>query len=545
MTESDLGSAANDDRKAALSSLAADLAADSPPASGDHTDGGTDESRDSHPETGVGWLQENVEAVVVAVVLAVIIRHFAMEAFVIPTGSMAPTLYGLHAETHCPNCAFGFAVAFPEPDSSGSWPDFQTVGRPAWRVNVMCDGCNSSRRIILPQEDFLDGTAKVTCTADGCDSTTRVNLSHPATAPQPATLLWPDCPQCEHSYEFGIVPPEVKGGNKILVNKFVYKFRDPRRFEVMVFKNPNDPSKTFIKRVMGLPGEQIQIRDGDVYIDEELFRKPPRVQETMLQPVYEMHYVEALEGRKPPWKAFDSSWTLDFHSLEAGDVGDRESWVEFTREIRDTYGYNSRDEFSRGSGDNVVGDLMVSLDVTRQGSTGGVFLSLREDDDDFSVFLRGDDPGELRPSALRLGGRALTGCTDPNLQLKPGVTYQLTFENIDNQIRLLVDGREMFAYTATSDPDKWTTRRSGVRLGIRGAATRFDKIRIDRDLYYTSSGSSRSDFTLGTDEFLVLGDNSPSSQDSRKWSQPGVPRPYIVGRAFAVFWPLLDFKMIR
>ncbi|MGH9361738.1 MAG: S26 family signal peptidase, partial [Thermoanaerobaculia bacterium] len=53
-------------------------------------------------------VRENLEAVAVAVVLALIIRHFSVEAFEIPTGSMAPTLYGIHAWAQCPNCDTDF-----------------------------------------------------------------------------------------------------------------------------------------------------------------------------------------------------------------------------------------------------------------------------------------------------------------------------------------------------------------------------------------------------------------------------------------------------
>ena len=70
-------------------------------------------------------------------------------------------------------------------------------------------------------------------------------------------------------------------------------------------------------------------------------------------------------------------------------------------------------------------------------------------------------------------------------------------------------------------------------------------MRIDRDVYYTTSGSRHTDFEISDDEFVVLGDNSPNSQDSRKWDRYGVPRNHIVGRSFTVFWPILEFKMIR
>ena len=45
------------------------------------------------------------------------------------------------------------------------------------------------------------------------------------------------------------------------------KWKDPERFDIVIFKYPDDPSKIFIKRVIGLPGETVTVKDGKVYID--------------------------------------------------------------------------------------------------------------------------------------------------------------------------------------------------------------------------------------------------------------------------------------
>ncbi len=61
--------------------------------------------------------------------------------------------------------------------------------------------------------------------------------------------------------------PTLQVGDRILVNKFIYRFRSPQRGEVIVFKYPVKPEYKFIKRVVGLPGERVEIIDGVVYID--------------------------------------------------------------------------------------------------------------------------------------------------------------------------------------------------------------------------------------------------------------------------------------
>ena len=60
--------------------------------------------------------------------------------------------------------------------------------------------------------------------------------------------------------------PTFNDGDYVLIDEISYSFRDPQRGEVMIFRSPQDHSQFFIKRVVGLPGEQIQIKDNRVFI---------------------------------------------------------------------------------------------------------------------------------------------------------------------------------------------------------------------------------------------------------------------------------------
>lgn len=62
--------------------------------------------------------------------------------------------------------------------------------------------------------------------------------------------------------------PNLYTGERLLGAKFVYSFGEPDRGDIVVFKYPPDPKKVYIKRIIGLPGETVEIRDGTVFVDE-------------------------------------------------------------------------------------------------------------------------------------------------------------------------------------------------------------------------------------------------------------------------------------
>lgn len=63
--------------------------------------------------------------------------------------------------------------------------------------------------------------------------------------------------------------PNFQNLDYLIIDEISYRLREPERGEVVVFKYPQDPSSRFIKRIIGLPGENIKIEEGKVFIKEE------------------------------------------------------------------------------------------------------------------------------------------------------------------------------------------------------------------------------------------------------------------------------------
>jgi hypothetical protein len=199
---------------------------------------------------------------------------------------------------------------------------------------------------------------------------------------------------------------------------------------------------------------------------------------------------------------------------------------------------------------------MVRFYVEPHSEEGRIGVTLGKYGIDYRAWL--DLSGEMVLAQVRNGleivlERQPVEAPDPNaftLVKFANVDHQLLFEFNGN--RLSVDlGRTPDAMAG--DPDV------APRAAIFGAGKlTLSHVAIFRDIYYTSDreggrtprATDENPFKLNADEFFVLGDNSPNSEDGRWWSQPSaaskgteppragvVPRYYLVGKALFVYWP--------
>ena len=64
--------------------------------------------------------------------------------------------------------------------------------------------------------------------------------------------------------------PTLESEQRLVVNKFIYRFHPPEKGDVLVFQYPRDPSRDFIKRVIATPGDTVEIREGRVLVNDQL-----------------------------------------------------------------------------------------------------------------------------------------------------------------------------------------------------------------------------------------------------------------------------------
>jgi len=543
--------------------------------------------------------RETIESVIVAVILALLFRAFVAEAFVIPTGSMAPTLMGRHVDVWCDECGYHY------------------------------EGGASNERT---REDKITGLVAANSRCPNCGF--RKALDH----------SW----YFSNEWSFS--------GDRIIVSKYAYEMGDPQRWDVIVFKFPGEAQVNYIKRLIGLPGETIRIHGGNIYVKPKdgqeftIARKPDAKLLTLLQIVHDADYPASTlqkTGWSPRWQAHQQrqAWTSDElgkeHTLAAtnGDALLRYHHVDPSdgdwrtaeqgqpprvlpdwpgRLISDFYAYNST-QLARGDsspdflddayGQYWVDDLAVECEVELAEATGEVVLDLVRAGGHYTCRIdaktgqatlaardRNGEPIVLVDNQKKQQAQEVTAATG----VKGAGRHRLRLSNVDHELRLWVDGwRVSFDGPATYDSDPLVDPdvlsadgdRAPVGIGGNNQAMTVRHLRVLRDKYYVAcretlwddrieeyqyrpgaEGNRRSyreeityllsnpedprfrellasrrpqEFKMEEDHFLPLGDNSPASADGRYWPDrnikgwegPYVERKLLVGKALFIYWP--------
>lgn len=378
------------------------------------------------------------------------------------------------------------------------------------------------------------------------------------------------CPNCGH-YPPNDKPIPVSNGDRILVLKCIYQFFEPKQWDVVVFKDPLDPTINYIKRLVGRPEEKVEIIDGDIYINGRISRKPPKVQNELWMTVYDNDYqpVRPTEGtfnghfwQQPFRNIPDSRWKINPDNPTVFDLDSPAEQIntmiydtKIGNDFRATYAYDDIKSYKYMP---FCSDLMVRFYTNRLDSEGLVGIEMSKYQINYKAWV--DFGGDMTIEAVK-GNESVElahKSIEPPAMNKPAL---VKFTNVDHQL-IFQFGGEKLTYDLGGGPDDTGQRKTNIQPQVRifgGGKVTLSHVAIFRDIHYTTSQVGNSGesaramegkpFTLGKDEFFVLGDNTPNSLDSRWWSRPGVgnngreyakgivPRDYLVGKALFVYWP--------
>ncbi|MBN1394955.1 MAG: hypothetical protein JW959_08025 [Pirellulales bacterium] len=378
--------------------------------------------------------------------------------------------------------------------------------------------------------------------------------------PPPRTV----CPNCGHA-ENDLQRIERVRGDRLLIDRATFSVRAPRRWEVAALRQPTRAEKIVLKRIVGLPGEEIEIRRGDVYIDGRIARKTLEQQRALAVPVHDAAYRSYRWGGSctatlgfavnsewqnnchpnthrtsskttflPQWQPENSrsQWMWDNRRFVCRAGNDKEpiDWLVYHHGRRDSsgfvaspvldlYGYNQRRP-RRDEDVHAVADLLLSLRLTCESGRG-------------SFHVRATDGGERFEATLRFDGDRLAYEVrgEEGVVLGGGGRRLIEASLFDRCFLLAIDGKTVFARPIAEENQSPVA--APLAIGAEGMEATVEDLRVYRDVYYTQpiGVASRGATRLGPGEYYVLGDNSPVSEDSRHWPDGGaVGADLLVGK---------------
>jgi signal peptidase I len=403
-------------------------------------------------------------------------------------GSMAPTLLGSHVDLMCPKCRFPFACDVHGLNDPNTW-----------------GGGNL----------FV-------------------------------------CPNCGTSYTHDS-PPRSLSGDRVLIDRSAFQFRRPRRWEVVAFDRSEEGEGLVVKRVVGLPGEKIQIVNGRIFIDGKLLRKDLRQQRTMRILVHDDDYSSA-ESRWRP-QDFGSNWTRnEGHSVHTESPNDEIGWLVYnhvngaSKFVTDESYYNRGRMQSRDEEIHPTPDVAMSFRLQDLHGHGMIWLQATDGRDEFMVQI---DPRKKTFKVLKNRQPLPNGEGDLPGPLR-GETFEVSL--IDRQFLLAIGSKTIFTAAIDTVPIEKGSEPPlsalPLAIGVQGLGVAIDRLRVYRAIYYGEPPGMGSNpppaYTIGPDEYFVLGDNSPISEDSRTWTENRMVRHNsLLGKPFVVIYPACGLTLGR
>ena len=307
--------------------------------------------------------------------------------------------------------------------------------------------------------------------------------------------------------------------DRVLADKLTTMLRPPRRWEVMIFRFPNDERALYVKRIVGLPGEKLAIRGGDVWVDGKIARKPDPVVNSVLKDVY-----RADDGGID-LNVFSAGPGVRISGARAEFAPDATGELVLRNSVRDDFLHGYDPSWGIQANDQAgmhyaVADLEVSCDAVLAASSR------------LHVGIESDDGMSSFDVAREGGGSATVGLTTgegtkPDLSARfeplalPPVDkpVRVGARSVDHELVLCVDGTEVLRMPDdSSGPRPPRPKKALVHIGITGGGSVSD-VRLRRDIFYTPAAQGDSEWEITPGHYLALGDNTQGSLDSRGWKQ--------------------------
>lgn len=373
----------------------------------------------------------------------------------------------------------------------------------------------------------------------GCNIQHRIEPVHAGT---PNDVL---CPNCHARLPLKSAAKSIEG-DLVLVDSEPLQRRGPQRGEIVSARDPEAPDRLVVKRVVGLPGDTIGLRDGELLINgtvaSHMDVMPSNsigvMSHTSMKTVYDDRFRRDGQSR---WASEHQDWQLTPSGFETEVTSPRTAWLTYKHEnfhpgtepgvIYDDDVFNT--SVSRSL--NVVHSVLLTADMRAHGNGAILLRCVRGDASMVCEYQLSRRAWIVQAAATNLTA-AKTTASDDLLPTSPEQENR-TQTSVHSAPEIAGDGWDRLAISMFLQPDHlrcqanddvldielhpgFAAGRAVISIGARQSPTKVTNIVLRRPPFISVDQPSPARFrqtTLAEDEYFLLGDNSVISRDSRHW----------------------------
>jgi signal peptidase I len=395
----------------------------------------------------------------------------------------------------------------------------------------------------------------INVTCGDCGFGFRCGIEHP-----PARGL-AVCPNCGYAQN-DISDAKLQPGREAAVLARDFSTDPPRRGEIIAFGEPGNASVIAVKRIVGLPGETVAIRGGDFFVGGRRLQKSLAELQVVAQPVYDDAYRPKLspelprrwaaDSPKSRWEAIEGGFRFVYIAREEdgaqtgtpggvprAEVGRSQTYPTFDY-LRYSHWLCAEDTARRAQPSPVLDDYAYDQGLARPfNAVGDLLLTCRVrwlDGDPLAVEIHDGhrrlmvvlDQSQNLVTLVEISEGTGDTPVPPTLETlaeAPSATplvgdwFALAVAVCDGRVLVGINGQPTMTYAIEGTDAASQPVPRPLAIGASRASIEIRDLRVLRDLYYLDPNGRGDDWQiaspLAADEYFLVGDNVPSSRDSR------------------------------